>query len=196
MRDAGNYTTMLQQLLPYGEAWPRAPGAWLTKLLGGIADGMARIEARAWALLDEADPRTAYELLPDWERNLGLPDACSGLGDTIALRQLACWRKLANDAGQSRAFFISLAAQLGYTILIHEFDPAVDSYDGSLTALIAGGKYRFVWRVEVVTHVDYGVFRVGSSRVGDRLTTGGATDLECVFNAAKPSHTYVIFTYD
>jgi uncharacterized protein YmfQ (DUF2313 family) len=193
MASPTDYRRQLQALLPPGAAWTREPGTVLSGLLHGLGDEFARVDERAESMLDEADPRTAYELLPDWERVLGLPDECTAGADTISGRQLACYAKLAQLGGQTPAVYIALAATIGVSIVIHEFDPNVDDYDDTLD--ISDGKWRFVWRVEVLSSVDYQVARVGSATVGDRLTEGGSLDLECLINRAKPAHTHVIFTY-
>jgi len=192
---ASAYRAQLQALLPTGPAWPRAEEAALTRLLDGWAEEFARVEARVDQLLDEYDPRTAYELLPEWEIALGLPDPCTAASTTIAARQLACWRKLAYQAGQTPAFYTALAASIGFEIEIHEFDPNVDDYDASLAAEVAAGRWRYVWRVHVLNG---GVFNymVAGDPAGTALLDGDAAlDLECIITAARPAHTLVIFSY-
>jgi uncharacterized protein YmfQ (DUF2313 family) len=194
---AADHLVQLQALLPQGPAWPREPDAMLTKLLAGFAPELARFDARSAELLEEIDVRTSAELLADWEAVLGLPDRCAAATSTsLDGRRISALRKLAYQAGHTPAFYRSLAAALGYDVEIHEFDPAVDTYDGSLTPLITGGRWRFVWRMHVLTPVSFRLFRVGHSRVGDSLREGGAHELECVITAAKQSHTHVIFTYE
>lgn len=70
-RPATAYAQMLLQLLPDGRLWRRV-GSLLERLLLGSADELARLDARAADLLRESDPRTAVELLPEYERELGL----------------------------------------------------------------------------------------------------------------------------
>lgn len=195
--DAAGHLTHLQQLLPVGAAWSREPDAVMTDLLDALAQEYARLDTRADALIDEADVRTSLELLGDWERVLGLPNPCTASVSTTDGRRLAAWQALAMQAGHTRAFYVQLAASIGATIEIHEFDPAVDSYAPDLTPLLAvPGAYRFVWRVHVLSATDFWLFRAGFGRAGDRLQDGGALDLECLINAAKPAHTSVIFTYE
>lgn len=192
---ASSYLAQLQALLPTGPAWPREPDAVLTRLLTAEAEEFARIDERIEQLEDETDPRTAYELLADWERVLGLPDPCTAAATTIAARQAACWRKLAYQAGQTPAFYVALAASIGFEIEIHEFDPDIDDWDGSLTGLIGGGRYRYVWRVHVLNAGSLDYFRAGDP-VGMRLREGDVgIDVECILQAAKPAHTYIVFSY-
>ncbi|MBI1407287.1 MAG: DUF2313 domain-containing protein [Caulobacter sp.] len=195
-RDTDAYAAQLMGLLPTGPAWSRDRDVGLGDLLTGMAAELARFEARTDDLIEEADPRTAFEMMEDWERVLGLPDPCTVAATSLSARRVAAWRKLAFQAGQTRAFYIALAASLGFEIEIHEFDPDVDAHDAALTPLVGGGRWRFVWRVHVLTSTDYSVFRAGAGVAGDPLAEGGALDLECIIRSARPAHTRVIFTYE
>jgi hypothetical protein len=62
---------MLAALLPPGRIW-RSSTCVLGKLLLGSADELDRVDGRVDDLLDEAEPATMDELLPDQERELGL----------------------------------------------------------------------------------------------------------------------------
>lgn len=70
---ADAYRRALQALLPPGSIWRRDLNGILAELLLAAGDEMARVDARGVDLLNEADPRTTKELLPDFERVLGLP---------------------------------------------------------------------------------------------------------------------------
>ncbi|MEO6217771.1 MAG: putative phage tail protein [Sphingomonas sp.] len=192
---AAQYTGELQAMLPTGAAWTRAPDATLTKLMAAFAEEFARIDARSERLLLETDPRTAYEMLSEWEYMLGLPDPCTAAATSIAARQAACYRKFAFQAGQTKAFYIALAASIGFAIEIHELDPDVDDFDGSLTALITDGRWRFVWRVHVLNAGTFTFFRFGDSFGGQFADGDVSLDIECILTAAKPAHTHVIFSY-
>ncbi|KAK0357003.1 hypothetical protein LTR94_002223 [Friedmanniomyces endolithicus] len=186
----------MKALLPRGAAWARETGSMLVALLDAFAQECGRFDARAHALLEEVDPRTASELLGRWEQVLGLPDPCTPAEISIEARRLACWRKLAFQGGQTPAFFQTMAAAMGFAIEIHEFDPNVDDYAPSLAAEVAAGRWRYIWRVHVLNAGTFSLFRVGTGRAGDRLREGdAAVNLECIFQHAKPAHTYVIFTY-
>lgn len=192
---ADAYRAQLQALLPSGPAWPRDQDAVLSRLLDGWAREFARLDTRMHQLLDEALPSTAYELLGAWETVLGLPDPCTAAATSLEARRQAAARKLALQAGQTPAFYIALAASIGFTIEIHEFDPDVDDYDVSLAAEVAAGRWRYIWRVHVLDAGVFNLFRAGH-RAGERLADGDAAlDLECIIAAARPAHTHVIFSY-
>lgn len=61
----------MKALLPPGKLW-RMVASTLADFLLACAQELARVDARADALIEEADPRTTTELLPDFELDLGL----------------------------------------------------------------------------------------------------------------------------
>jgi uncharacterized protein YmfQ (DUF2313 family) len=115
---AAAYAAQLAALLPTGRAWPRDDGSVLMQLVAAMADELARIDGRASDLFEEGDPRTALELLSDWEGVAGLPDACVPVPGSIGERQAAVHMKVTALGGQSRAWYIARAAALGYAIAI------------------------------------------------------------------------------
>ncbi len=69
------YQQMQLALLPPGKLWRRVADSVLSMLFLGAADELERLDARAGDLLDEVDPSTAVELLPEYERELDLDAA-------------------------------------------------------------------------------------------------------------------------
>jgi hypothetical protein len=65
------YARMLKALLPPGR-WRLDADGVLSKVFTATGDELARVDGRAQDLLRESDPRTADELLPDFERVLEL----------------------------------------------------------------------------------------------------------------------------
>jgi uncharacterized protein YmfQ (DUF2313 family) len=150
-------------------------------------------------------------LLPDWERNWGLPDPClthppTALND----RRLALVAKMTMLGGQSRQFFIDLAATYGYTITITEYAPYMTGVSrvGDQSGIYNPGdpthyhwqlgppEMRFYWTIHV-SALSLKRFHVNSSQCGvDRLLEIGiASDLECVFDKLKPAHTKIVYDY-
>ena len=70
---AQGWLAALQAMLPPGRAFTREPDALLTKLLGALAAMLLAVQIKLENLLLQADPRLATDMLPDWERLLGLP---------------------------------------------------------------------------------------------------------------------------
>jgi uncharacterized protein YmfQ (DUF2313 family) len=196
------YQAQLAALLPRGRAWPREDGSELMKLMHAKAEELARIDGRVSDLLEEVDPRTTLELLDDWERVAGLPDSCIAAPDSIAERRAAVQSRITGMGGQTREYFINLAATLGFAITIDEFQPFRVGA-GRVGDLLYGEAWAHVWRVNVQPPaIDDGgglsirYFRVGESRVGERLVGFGSLDLECIIRRAAPAHSIVIFAYD
>lgn len=185
---AADYKNQLRQLLPPGPAWDD-----VDELLDGFSQELARIDARALALIEAADPSTTAELLAEWERVAGLPESCmAGVSLTETQRRQVLVTKLVNTGGASRAFFIALAAAAGYSITITEFFQfRVGMAVGNA---VNGEDWPYAWMVHSAA-VTVSQFRTGKNRVGDPLRTWSDAVLECLIKSHKPAHTVVIFAY-
>src|SRR5512139_1323300 len=82
-RPAEVYASMLRALLPPGKLW-RVAGSLLSQVFLACADELARVDTRAGDLINEADPATTLELLPDFERELGLEAGTSSVDERRA----------------------------------------------------------------------------------------------------------------
>lgn len=123
-RSGDDYRDEFLNLLPQGLAWRRYIDSTMYMAINGLAQIWGYVDGRAADLLErESDPRTTIELLPDWERNWGLPDPCFPPQLTIGQRQAFLVQRMTIQGGQSRQFFIDVAAQLGYNITITEYRP-------------------------------------------------------------------------
>jgi len=211
-RSADDYAQGLSDLHPVGAAWPRAePPApdddtprGDDEALSDLDRGLAKVwgdkvDARAADLLFiETDPRYASDLLPDWETAFGLPDPCVQRPQTLEERRLALVTKLTTEGGQSRPFFIAMAAALGYAITIREYSPFMAglSRAGSSNWSVGSPGIRFYW-VVTVTGARLSWFRGGQGHAGiDPLCRiSRAEDLECRLRRFKPGHTELIFNY-
>lgn len=199
-RGEAAYARQMAQLLPKGAAWAFAPDGVFARLLLALAAEFARIDSRGLDLIEEADPRTALEMLTDWERVAGLPDTCTGAPDEPAERQAALHQKIAGVGGQNAAAFIAVAARLGYQIEIVEHHPA--RIGMRVGEDLNGADWAFAWTVKVRPFEGYleestfiAVAEIGD-RIGVRLRGFGALDLECVIRRLAPAHTHVLFAYD
>lgn len=199
-RDGTAYAAQLRQLLPQGAAWDFAPDGTFAGLLGGLAEEFARIDARALDLIEEADPRAALELLPDWERVAALPDACTGVPDNAGERQAALHQKLTRVGAQNAAAYAELAARVGYQIDIEEHRPArCGMYLGER---MNGPEWAFAWTVHIRPFDGFleEISFIATAHCGDflgvRLRGFGALDIECLIRRAAPAHTIVLFAYE
>jgi uncharacterized protein YmfQ (DUF2313 family) len=178
---------------PFGQAWPTNADATLAELAYSLGHATWRIDRRADDLTEiEADPAQTVEMLPDWERNYGLPDPCTPLGATIQQRQAALLFKLRAQGGQSAAYFVAVAAAIGVPITIETFTPFVAGSRAGTP--LYGPEYAFVWRVHApATQIIY--FRAGRSAAGEPLRAFGNAELECRLHAIAPAHTILQFAY-
>lgn len=205
-----DFAAAIEGELPQGGAWPRDPDGDLMRWTGGCAQVWGEVvePAAAKLLTVESDPRQAVDLLPDWETAVGLPDACLSEPLTLSDRQAALVNRIRADGGQSRAFFIELAATIGYQIEIVEYSPFMGGVsqggdtrptgtDGEEYRWYGGPpEMRFQWKVKV-KNARLTWFRGGQSEGGvdHHLTIGIASDLECLLRRCAPAHTVVFFDY-
>lgn len=213
-RSRGALVHSFMALLPSGAVWPRDAGSTLVRVVTGLMGLPERFLTRvAYFLNVEAFPPTSLQLLPDWERVLGLPEPCLPAAQTIPERQAAVAEKLARRPGrQDRPYFVELAARLGYAITITEHVPAqcgltpCGAYrrvEDSGRLIVRGGGcgtpfIRYLWIVSVPgPRLTWFAFGFGGGRAGQdpHLRIRRADDLECLFKKLKPAHTRLVFNY-
>ena len=188
------FARLLTNLLPSGDAWPEEPAAVQQQALLALAAAFATLNDRANALVTDAFPRTAVELLPEWERSLGLPDECSPLEPTVVMRQQAVVAKLIARGGQSAAYMRAIAAAAGTSVGIEQFAPfradanrADDPANDPFAA--------FLWRVSLPTEATAYLFRADTSYADERLDVFDQGVVECRLRQAAPAHTRLSFAY-
>ncbi len=188
-----DYLSAMKALLPRGRVWPREATSILSKTLTGLVPVYARTDAAACALVGDAYPATTVNLLPEWESSLGLPDPCAGQYATIPQRQAAVVAKLCGRGGQSVAYFVTLAANLGYPVTIAQFAPARFGRATFGTPFLTG-QWAHVWQINApvgaITSAQF-----ASSRFGDPYREWNLPVLECQVREAAPAHTVVLFDY-
>jgi uncharacterized protein YmfQ (DUF2313 family) len=195
LNSALDFLLAFQRLLPRGRIWHRGWGTVQAEDLITLFPQTVRLNQRALDVLRETFPCTTDELLPEWEATLGLPDPCIGELATIQQRQAAVCAKFAARGGQSAAYFVALAAALGFTITITTFRPFYAS-EGRVDEPLFDEQWAYVWQVTIVNPSQAFVyFRVDQSTVDEPLVAFGNSVLECLFNAMKPAHTEIIFAY-
>lgn len=189
-RSGDDYGKALLALFPRGLSWPRNVDATLYKVTNGVAQVMGYVDARAADLLvTETDPRTTTELLPDWERNFGLPDPCLPYPpNTIPDRQRALVARMTMRGAQDRNFFTALAAELGQSINIHEYAPymcGVSRCGDTRSPLYGADSAHYRWQL-------------GPPEMRFHWTvdlTSVLSGVECVLRRYGPAHTELVITY-
>lgn len=190
-----SWLAALQALLPPGRAFTRDPTAVLTRLLEAIAAMLLSAQLRLEALQAEWDPRRATNMLPDWERLLGLPDACTPTeGLTVLERQRIAYQRLVEQGGQSRAYFLGIAEQLGEAgCTIDEFRPA--NCNGNCNGALYSVADAFTWRVNIPRPALNARPAHCNGNCNDALQQYQPSLIECPISERKPAHTQVIFAY-
>lgn len=206
------YRATLGGLLPTGIAWRRDQESNIQRLLRAYAIELTNFDERARALHAESDPRTALELLDEWEKYLGLPSECTGPLEDLAARRNSLVAKLTREPSASIAFFRSFAEALGYIVEVVEFRSFRMGAAGAgdrLTNVQAGFRmgssgagdrlenstgWAHAWAIRS-DGATSSFFRMGSSGAGDRLRAVGNELLECSIREIAPAHTQVLFFY-
>ena len=209
------YRKLILNLWPLGKVWENVSQSDIgDKLVNAFAKEPCRVAERGQDLLVELDPLTADEMLDDWETLLGLPDECTPEFQTIDERREQARAKLADQGGQSAAFFEEIASQLGFP------DTVVSDYrsftvgrsvvsdrltnDFSVPFLVGQGVvgdvllnegWQFYFQVNSPASV-VDPFEVGQNTVGEPLVEFGNELLQCTMKKLKPAHTGAFFTFD
>lgn len=180
--------------IPRGYAWTVAPDSVQGQVWAGLAASVQALHARAGDLSErESDPAQTVELLADWEHAYGLPDHCTPLNATIQQRQAALVARIASQGGQSIAYYVSVAAALGYSITITEFQQFRVGRSRVGDPLCSPA-WRYTWRVNAPS-VTMRSFRVGKSAVGEPLRSWGNSEMQCRLGELAPAHTVLQFNY-
>lgn len=192
---ADGYLEMLQALLPRGLAWPRDPDATLTHLLHAIADGLAAVDQAGADLIGEIHLGTTVDLLPDWERVLGLPDTCSGaLSGTVSGRRAVAVQAIRRHTDASPPSYTAIAAEMGYegATVIERVQADAERIVGLDTS---GGRWAYVWwlRVPAAHRVRYkDVLSPVTAPLAEQISDA---ELECRIRRVAPAHTYPVVIY-
>jgi len=203
-RSGDDFVPALIDLLPEGQAWP----VWdsesnIIKWIEGSSQIWGDVDGRSDDLLvRENDPRQTLELLPDWERNFGLPDKCVAEPLTLDARRKQLVHRMTMQGGQSRQFFLDTADYYDIKISVIEHSPYMCGVSrvGDTWGMTDSGHPR--WELGPATMRFYWTIGVGKPRirwfrcgwnggevgVDHHLEIGLTTDLQCLFERLKPAH--------
>lgn len=189
---ADQYQEMLSALLPTGLAWPRNPDSVIGQLMAAFAQEFSRFDQRCDDFLNELFPASLVELLPDWERVLGLPDDCTPVDSlTFLERRFEVVQTLTSMGGQSAPYFIALAASMGYQITVSTFAP----YDCEMAceSSVLDEIWRFAWQVNsALNSINDETCELDCEMP---LQVWGNARLECAISSLKPAESVVLFSY-
>lgn len=188
IRTAEHYAEQLQALLPPGPAWDPERVPEVQQLIAGLSHEFARIDGRAFDLLNEMDPATVSELVPDWERVMNLPDPCLGLKPLFEDRRLSVRQRLIAVGGQNAAFYVGIAVSQGYPdASITEFRTPRMGRSRFGQAHFGTWNAQFMWTLNTGGRQRLGR-RFGASYWGERFGVNPGTAIECLIRRAAPAH--------
>ncbi|MEE4157425.1 putative phage tail protein [Pseudomonas viridiflava] len=188
IRTAEHYAEQLQALLPPGPAWDPARVPEVQQLIAGLSHEFARIDGRAFDLLNEMDPATVSELVPDWERVMNLPDPCLGLKPLFEDRRLSVRQRLVAVGGQNAAFYVGIAVSQGYPdASVIEFRTPRMGRSRFGQAHFGTWNAQFMWTLNTGGRQRLGR-RFGASYWGERFGVNPGTAIECLIRRAAPAH--------
>ena len=195
-----SYVSQLLSLLPNGFLWDKISDTNLKKMLIALATELVNSHIRLEKLTLEAVPTTTDELLEEWEKLLGLPDACSLLKfngeSTLNERKALILARIANKKPCTKAFLESFIESLGYKAEVSVLKPFVLGLSRAGDALNGANENRFFILVKLLEQkVEY--FRFGKSEMGkDPMgRIDYAKDLECYLKKYTPAYTRVCIGY-
>jgi uncharacterized protein YmfQ (DUF2313 family) len=189
-----DFLWQFQRLLPRGRIWHRGWGTAEAEQLLTLMPTWVRLDTRAANLIIDAFPCSTTELLPEWEATLGLPDPCTGPLATLQQRTAAVCGKFAARGGQSREYFIRLAASLGYQIEIETFKPFYAS-QGYAGYPCYDESWAFAIRIVVEGDDTVVWFRASASAAQEPLADYLSTLVQCVIERMKPANCTIIWAY-
>lgn len=167
---------------------------WGRQLLPAATEG-ALIEQIGEALHAEIDPRSSFYLLQDWQAEFGTdPYEVDTTGMSTAQLQAYLYERLTQKGGQSRAFYIAMAAAFGITITITEcrqtkYGAAIYGRD-----VYCESPNQFQWLVSLPeTDVSRPVY--GTAQYGDDYGTIIESPVVPLIKALAPAHTQPVFFY-
>ncbi len=188
-----DFLAAMQSLLPTGPVWPREPDSVQAQTLAALAPTYTRQAARATNLLSDAFPVRPIELLPEWESTLGLPDPCAGAAPTQQQQQQQVAARFVASGGQTSAYFVKVAATLGFPIGITCYTPSV--FGMSFGAPFGGDAWAHAWQITAPATV-VEPFAFGRNAFGDAFATvEPSAVLQCEMQRIAPAHTTVFFSF-
>jgi len=196
LRTAEQYQEQLRSLMPAGPAWDPEQVPEIQQVLLGISQELARIDARAVDLINEVDPVTVSELVPDWERVMNLPDPCLGPNPLFEDRRLAVRRRLLAVGDQSIGYFLDIARSQGYpNASVTELQAPRMGRARFGEAHFGTWQARFMWTLNTGGRLLMGR-RFSASYWGERFGANPGSALECLIHRNAPAHTLVHINYD
>lgn len=192
-----DYRHQVDALLPRGPLWKPKKGGIVDAVLYALSREAARIDARACAVIEEADPRTSYEELERWFADYGIPSECLAAIADPSLEQMRqeLLAKITSNLGLTKAFFESLAGTLGFSAEVETYRE--HNVNDNAECPLYSAEWSTAMTLGVKVRGRNGAEEFNTTWAVDQpLARWGNSLLECVVRALAPAHVYVIFSYE
>lgn len=192
--DSDSLVTAGLSFWPPGAAWGSPDGqavslsSVLARFTRVLLSPFEWLYARAFRLALEANTQTVSELLPDWEKDHGLPEACFTGEQTATQRLVALRRKVMAEPLSHPEDFVRVAADFGFEIEIEEpciFECGFSECGGYHETGAASEEAYVIVRVKgsAETFFECGVSECGHDRLYDVV---GSSDVLCFLRQELP----------
>jgi uncharacterized protein YmfQ (DUF2313 family) len=181
----------LAALLPTGFAWPRDPNSTLMRVVKAKAEGLGQLHEFTRMTADQWQPHQAVTRLAEWEEATSLPDACFGTDQDMAMRRKLLLARLRgpelaypDSSPASPGAIVAICAWLGYPLVTVAYNTPFRC--GMRVGRRLGALDGKLW---ITVTIQSAPFRVGVSRVGDRLLQGtlNGGELACYLQRVVPA---------
>lgn len=181
-------------LLPPGKLFENVEeGSNLYKLLDAMSETDLRIQGYTEQLLIEMNPLTTYELLPDWEAALNLPDPDGPQNLSVADRRAAVVARLTALGGLTAQYLVDQAAAMGYA------GATIQTFDfGTCESVCEMYLAERPWKKAFIMTLPASVDSLGATCDGaaeDFLGQPLNSHIENYINRLKPADTFGLYAY-
>ncbi len=184
----------LRRLRPPGFASPAGPDDYVAALDAATAAEFALIEASAEAMLPEANPTNALNLLPDYERVLGPDPYGRDLSAmTTAQRQAIAGARWTETPTMCAGYFVRLGAGLGVTLTIDEF-PLSECGGFQCGGEIVPAPVHLQFVVHLPATIEW-FGQSGVAESGEPISGSQANFMAAIIQREAPLHTTPVFYY-
>jgi uncharacterized protein YmfQ (DUF2313 family) len=186
-------------LMPSGFAWPRDPQSTLMRFLRGVAGVFSEHHDFANLTAHQWQPHQTVTRLAEWEDCTGLPDACFGVDQDGATRRKLLLARLRgpvlaydDSSPASPGTILAICEWLGYPLVTVVYNTPFRV--GHRVSHRLGRLDGVLW---VTVTIQSPRFRVGQSRVGQRLLNGSlnGADLACYLRRVVPARYQINMVY-
>lgn len=189
------FIQLIKSLLPQGHIWEAQKGSLFHKIICAMAVEFTRVELRKQALFKELNPTSTSEMIPEWEKLLGIPNKATGPISqlTYQARKKFIFTFYTMTGGSRAEYYKRVIKSFGFDVEIKE----IKNFRVGLSRVgdpLTNGNWRNAIEVRA-SNVPEFKFRVGQSAVGDPLVVRSNELIKNIMEEIKPAHVVCIYTF-